>query len=59
MKEWINYIIKKEKFTIQDNKIIEDYIDAYGDNISNVINYIKIGPSTLSNKSKKYEKINY
>ena len=42
MKEWINYIIKKEKITIQDNKIVEDYIDAYGDNISNVINYIKI-----------------
>ena len=41
MKEWINYIIKKEKISIQNHKI-EDYIDAYGDNISNVMNYIKI-----------------
>ena len=41
MKEWINYIIKKEKINIKNHKI-EDYIDAYGDNISNVMNYIKI-----------------
>ena len=58
MKEWINYIIKKEKFTIQDNKIIEDYIDAYGDNISNVINYIKID-SLSNNKSKNIYNRNY
>ena len=41
MKEWINYITKKEKINIKDDKI-RDYIDAYGDNIPNVINYIKI-----------------
>ena len=37
MKEWINYITKKEKINIKDDKI-RDYIDAYGDNIPNVIN---------------------
>ena len=58
MKEWINYIIKKEKFTIQDNKIIEDYIDAYGDNISNVVNYIKID-SLSNNKTKNIYSRNY
>ena len=47
MKEWIRYITKKEKIDIEDNKI-DNYIDAYGDNISNVMNYIKI--DFLSNR---------
>ena len=47
MKEWVRYIIKKEKIDIEGNKI-DNYIDAYGDNISNVMNYIKI--DFLSNR---------
>ena len=41
IKEWISYITKKEKINIQNNTI-QDYVDAYGDNISNIMNYIKI-----------------
>jgi len=59
MKEWVNYIIKKEKITIQDNKIIEDYIDAYGDNISNVINYIKIDFLSNNNSINIYNRNYY
>ena len=59
MKEWVNYIIKKEKITIQDNKIVEDYIDAYGDNISNVINYIKIDFLSNNNSINIYNRNYY
>ena len=39
--EWIKYITKKKKIDINDAKII-DYVNAYGHNISNVMNYIEI-----------------
>ncbi len=54
VKEWIKYITKKENIQISDNEI-DDYINAYGSNISNIMNYIKI--DFLSNY-KSYNKIN-
>ena len=48
VKDWIRYITKKEKIDISDNQIT-NYIDAYGNNISNIMNYIKI--DFLSNYS--------
>jgi len=41
VKEWIKYIIKKEKIKISDNEI-SNYINAYGSNISSIMNYIRI-----------------
>ena len=41
MKEWLKYFTKREKIDITDSEI-KDYIDAYGSNISNVMNYIRI-----------------
>ena len=41
VKEWIQYITKKEKIKISDSEI-SDYINAYGSNISSIMNYIKI-----------------
>ena len=41
VKEWIKYITKKEKIKISDDEITH-YINSYGTNISNIINYIKI-----------------
>jgi len=58
MKEWINYIAKKEKITIQNN-MLENYIDAYGDNISNVINYIKIDFLSNSKSINSYNRNYY
>ena len=52
VKEWIKYITKKEKIEISDNAI-NSYIDAYGTNISNIINYIKIDFLSKSENDKK------
>ena len=41
IKKWIQYITKKEKINISDNNI-NNYINAYGSNISNIMNYITI-----------------
>ena len=41
VKEWIKYISKKEQIKISDHDI-NGYINAYGTNISNIMNYIKI-----------------
>ena len=41
MVDWIKYICKIEKISISVNEI-SNYINAYGSNLSNVMNYIKI-----------------
>lgn len=41
MIDWIRYICKIEKISISDSEI-SNYINAYGNNLSNVMNYIKI-----------------
>lgn len=52
VKEWIQYITKKEKIKISDSEI-SGYINAYGSNISSIMNYIKIDfLSNHKNKSK-------
>ncbi len=48
MIDWIKYICKIEKISISDNEV-SGYINAYGNNLSNVMNYIKI--DFLSNQS--------
>ena len=53
VKEWIRYITKKEEIPISDTEIT-DYINAYGSNISSIINYIKI--DFLSNNKNKTQK---
>ena len=53
VKEWIRYITKKEEIQISDTEIT-DYINAYGSNISSIMNYIKIDfLSNHKNKTKK------
>jgi len=53
VKEWIRYITKKEEIEISDTEIT-DYINAYGSNISSIMNYIKIDfLSNHKNKTKK------
>ncbi len=41
MTEWIKYFSKLEGINIENNQI-KNYIELYGSNISNVMNYIKI-----------------
>ena len=41
MLEWIKYFTKIEKINIGSNEI-KNYIDSYGNNIGNVMNYIRI-----------------
>ncbi len=41
MIEWIKYFTKIEKINIESNEI-KNYIDSYGSNISNIMNYIRI-----------------
>ena len=41
VKEWIKYITKNENINISDIEIT-NYINAYGSNISNIMNYIRI-----------------
>jgi len=53
VKEWIRYITKKEEIPISDTEIT-DYINAYGSNISSIINYIKI--DFLSNHKNQTQK---
>ena len=48
--EWIKYITKKKKIDINDSKII-DYVNAYGHNISNVMNYIEIDSLSVKKTS--------
>ena len=52
VKEWVKYITKKEEIKVSDNEI-DSYIDAYGTNISNIINYIKIDFLSKSENDKK------
>jgi len=53
VQEWIRYITKKEEIQISDTEIT-DYINAYGSNISSIMNYIKIDfLSNHKNKTKK------
>ena len=52
VKEWVKYITKKEKIEISNNAI-NSYIDAYGTNISNIINYIKIDFLSKSDNGKQ------
>jgi len=53
VKEWIRYITKKEEIKISNTEIT-DYINAYGSNISSIMNYIKIDfLSNHKNKTKK------
>ena len=52
VKEWIKYITKREEIKVSDNEI-DSYIDAYGTNISNIINYIKIDFLSKSQNGKK------
>ena len=53
VKEWIRYITKKEEIQISDSEIT-NYINAYGSNISSIMNYIKIDfLSDYKNKTKK------
>ena len=41
MIEWISYFLKLEKITISKEEI-KYYVESYGHNIANVINYIRI-----------------
>ena len=40
MKEWVKYFLKRKKISI-DESYLNDYIRAYGDNITNVVHEIE------------------
>ena len=57
IKDWIIFLLKKEKIKL-NNSEIKSYIDAYGNNISNIMNYIKID-SYRSNSNYKISNKKY
>ena len=51
IKEWITFLLKKENIKLNESEI-KSYINAYGNNISNIMNYIKIDSYIDSSNSK-------
>jgi len=57
IKDWIIFLLKNENIKLNDSEI-KSYINAYGNNISNIMNYIKIDSyrsnSNFKISNKKY-----
>ena len=51
IKDWIIFLLKKESIKLNDSEI-KSYINAYGNNISNIMNYIKIDSYRSNSNSK-------
>ena len=58
MIEWISYFLKLEKISISKEEI-KYYVESYGNNIANVINYIRIDFLSNNNSTKDSNRTYY